>query len=101
MLLLLLSGTLDSRRKAIMFRTRICIKGKINLEWAEWFDGLQIQPGPSSDTILSGDLPDRSAVYGVISRFSSLGMTLISVTCEELPADCHTIEPDFCGHSVD
>lgn len=67
-----------------MFRTKICIKGNINSDWAEWFDGLQMLSSQSADTILFGDLPDRSAVYGVIFRFSSLGMTLVSVTCEEV-----------------
>ncbi len=44
---------------------------------------MQILPNDWGDTILTGDLPDKSAVYGVISRLSSLGVTLVSVYCQE------------------
>ena len=65
-----------------MFHTEIHVKGKLDQSWSGWFDGLQVQAG-NGETILSGDLPDKSWVYGVISRLSSLGVTLISVTCRE------------------
>jgi len=34
--------------------------------------------------ILYGELPDMSAVYGVISRLGSLVIKLVSVTCNEV-----------------
>jgi hypothetical protein len=67
-----------------MFHTKIHIRGKLDPNWSDWFDGVQIQVDTSGDTLLSGSLPDKSAVYGVISHLSSLGLTLISVTCEEV-----------------
>ncbi len=66
-----------------MFTTEIRIKGKLDPTWSDWFGALQVQDSPSGDTVLRGNLPDRSAVYGVISRLSSLGITLISVSCQE------------------
>jgi hypothetical protein len=66
-----------------MFNTEILIKGKIDPTWSDWFEDLQIQPRPSGDTLLTGCLPDRSAVYGVISRLGSLGMTMLSFNCQE------------------
>ncbi len=73
-----------SDRKTAMFQTEIHVKGKLDPHWSDWFEDMQLQVCPSSGTTtLSGNLPDKSAVYGVISRLGSLGITLISVTCQE------------------
>ena len=37
----------------------------------------------SGETMICGSLVDKSAVYGVLSRLSILGLTLISVACDE------------------
>ena len=66
-----------------MFHTEIHIKGKLDAHWSDWFEGLQIRSDSAGDSNLFGDLPDRSAVYGVVSRLGILGITLISVTCRE------------------
>jgi hypothetical protein len=66
-----------------MFHTEIHIKGALDPDWSDWFGEMQIRVSSSGDTILTGDLQDKSAVYGIISRLSSLGITLISVNCDE------------------
>lgn len=66
-----------------MIQTKIQIKGVLDPSWADWFGELEIQSNHSGDTILTGNLPDKSAVYGVVSRLSSLGITLVSMTCQE------------------
>jgi len=66
-----------------MFHTEITIKGKMDSSWSDWFEEMQIWVNPAGDTILCGDLLDKSAVYGMISRLSSLGLTLISVSCQD------------------
>jgi hypothetical protein len=42
-----------------------------------------MQEHDCDETILSGELPDMAAVYGVISRLGSLVIPLISVICIE------------------
>jgi len=42
-----------------------------------------MQENDCDETILSGELPDMAAVYGVISRLGSLVIPLVSVTCVE------------------
>ncbi len=75
-----------------MYQTEIHIRGRLNPSWEDWFEGLTLQEGPQNETILRGELPDMAAVYGVISRLSSLVITLISVDCVDLPdADGHGI----------
>ena len=66
-----------------MFYTEIHIKGKLNPNWFDWFEEMNVRVDSSGDTILYGNLVDKSAVYGVISRLSSLGFMLVSVTCKE------------------
>ena len=66
-----------------MFYTVIHIKGKMNQGWADWFEEMRVSSIESGRTVLSGVLPDISAVYGILSRLSSLGIILISVTCDE------------------
>jgi len=66
-----------------MYHTEIRIKGKMNPKWSDWFGELQVREDLLDDTILSGNLPDMAAVYGVLSRLGSLVITLISVTCQE------------------
>jgi hypothetical protein len=64
------------------------IKEKLDPAWADWFEELQIYPGEDF-TVLCGNLPDKSAVYGILSRLSMLGITLISVNCEEISSPNH------------
>lgn len=64
-----------------MYHTEIHVRGKIDPTWSDWFEELQIEETPGDETILIGQLPDMSAVYGVISRLGSLVLPLISVTC--------------------
>ncbi|HSM23474.1 MAG TPA: hypothetical protein VK856_01260 [Anaerolineaceae bacterium] len=70
-----------------MIQTRIQIKGILDQSWADWFGEMEIQFDQSGDSILIGNLPDKSAVYGMVSRLSSLGITLISLTCQEEKTD--------------
>jgi hypothetical protein len=37
-------------------------------------------------TVLSGSLPDQSALYGVVARLESLGLDLVDI--RRLPPDC-------------
>jgi hypothetical protein len=75
--------TLIVERENQMVQTEIHIKGKIDPNWSDWFENMKLLEKPSGDTMLCGNLPDKSAVYGVISKLSNLGIALISVTCEE------------------
>jgi len=67
-----------------MYHTEIHVKGKINLNWSDWFGELEVQSTSGDETILLGELQDMSAVYGVISRLGSLVIPLISVVCVEV-----------------
>ena len=67
-----------------MYRAEIRIKGTMNPDWSDWFQELRFRSAENDETILYGELPDMSAVYGVISRLGSLVIKLVSVTCKEV-----------------
>ena len=61
----------------------IKIKGKINIDWSEWFDGLEIL-NLNGDSLLQGSVADMAAVYGLIEKIKTLGVELISLNCADL-----------------
>jgi hypothetical protein len=76
-------GKLKMKGKSVMVHTEIQIKGKLSQTWADWFEDMQLCPMDSGDMLLCGELPDKAAVYGVLSRLSNLGISLISVICRD------------------
>jgi hypothetical protein len=59
---------------------RITIKGHLDCEWSDWFDGLTITLGDNGETILTGPLIDQSALHGVLIKIRDLGLPLLSLT---------------------
>ena len=59
---------------------QITVKGHLNPNWANWFDGLTITPLPNGTTVISGPVVDQAALHGVLRKVRDLGMLLISVT---------------------
>ena len=65
---------------------QIRIKGHISDSWASWFEGLTLRRGENGDTVLSGELPDQTALHGVLMLIRDLGLILVEVKC----LDCDT-----------
>lgn len=57
----------------------IRIKGHLNRQWSDWFDGLSIMPEDSGDTLLIGPVVDQAALYGILKKVRDLGLALISI----------------------
>lgn len=61
------------------FTYEIRVDGQLDTRWAEWFDGLTIQYQGSEGTTLTGQLPDQSALLGVLTKIHNLNLILLSV----------------------
>lgn len=58
---------------------RITIKGHLDSEWSDWFDGLTITREDNGETVLSGPIVDQTALHGILIRIRDLGLPLISL----------------------
>ena len=58
---------------------QIRVRGHLDLGWAGWFDGLTITNGEDGNTVLTGPVPDQSALHGLLVKIRNLGLFLISV----------------------
>ena len=67
-----------------MIQVEIHIKGRIEEQWSEWFGGLAVSHPDPDETILSGQVQDEAALYGIISRLRDLGLKLTSLISEDI-----------------
>ena len=58
---------------------QIVVKGHLDSEWSDWFDGLTITLGDNGETILSGPVVDQTALHGVLIKIRDLGLPLLSL----------------------
>jgi len=66
---------------------QIRIEGHVNLDWSASFDEVTVQHTDDGQTILSGALPDQTALHGVLMRIRDLGLTLVEVKRIETPTE--------------
>jgi len=62
-----------------MLRTEVRVKGQIAKHWSSWFEGLTIAHTAEGDTVLSGNVSDQAALYGLLAKLRDLGLVLIAV----------------------
>ena len=58
----------------------IRIAGHLDTQWQDWFDGMSVTLEADGTTLLSGQVPDQPALYGLLRKVRDLGLMLISVT---------------------
>ncbi len=57
----------------------IIVKGHLDIDWSEWFEGLTIAHNDTGETMLSGQIRDQAALYGIIAKVRDMGLFLILV----------------------
>ena len=61
----------------------IKVPGRLDEDWAEWFEGMTITVKTGDDgptiTTLTGVVTDEAALRGLLDRLYSLGLRLLSV----------------------
>ena len=62
-----------------MLGVEIRVKGRIDEDWTEWFEGFSIMYTEQDETLLSGEVVDQSELYGLLAKLRDLGLDLISV----------------------
>ena len=77
-----------------MLQVEIRVKGQIDENWSEWFAGLEIAHTDQDETILTGDVVDQAALYGLLARLRDLGLPLVSATSAEVGRGQATAEKE-------
>jgi ABC-2 type transport system ATP-binding protein len=65
----------------------IRVRGHLDGDWSDWFDGLRIEPIEGGETRLHGPIADQSALHGVLTKIRDSGLPLLSF---------QRIEPELC-----
>lgn len=73
----------DSESGNVYYEIRVL--GLLSDEWSSWFDGLSIahegnQATGEVVTVISGTLPDQSALHGLLNKIRDLNLTILSFT---------------------
>jgi hypothetical protein len=58
----------------------IRLKGHLDQHWSAWFENLTISNEANGEVILSGSLPDQTALHGILIKIRVLGLPLLAVT---------------------
>ncbi len=57
----------------------IIVKGHLDIDWSGWFEGLSIEHNDKGETMLSGQIRDQAALYGLLAKVRDMGLFLMSV----------------------
>ena len=57
----------------------IVVKGHLDIDWSEWFEGLTIAHNNNGETMLSGQVRDQAAFYSLLAKVRDLGLFLVMV----------------------
>jgi hypothetical protein len=66
---------------------RIKVPGELDQRWSDWYGGMTITVGRDDNGLPVSTLTstvDQAALQGLLRRFYSLGLPLISVICVEI-----------------
>jgi hypothetical protein len=58
---------------------QIRLKGFLDSQWSDWFDGFSIAREEDGNTMLTGQVVDQAALHGLLKKIRDLGLSLISI----------------------
>ena len=74
-------GNPNHEKEPTMYRIRV--KNHLGSDWEHWFHGFTITHEGGSVTVLTGEVVDQSALYGLLQKLQNLNLALLSVQCFE------------------
>jgi hypothetical protein len=78
----MLKRDLPPAESKLVQSVEIRVKGRIDRGWSEWIGGLVISYTEQGDTVLTGQIRDQAALYGLLEKLSNVGMQLLSFSSQ-------------------
>jgi len=69
--------------KSTRLTIKITLLERIDEHWSIWFEGLSIYQISETETLLTGEVQDRSALHGYLERIRDLNLKFHSIIVEE------------------
>ena len=57
----------------------IWIKGHLDRQWSDWFDGFTMIDLENDETVLTGPVNDQAALHGLLAKLRDLGLPILLV----------------------
>ena len=57
----------------------IRVRGQLDSNWSDWFNGLEVMPQENGETLITGDIQDQDALQGILTKVFNLRLMLLSV----------------------
>jgi hypothetical protein len=64
----------------------IRLAGHLPRDWTDWFDGFDCTLTETGETVLTGSVPDRASLLGLLGVINRLNLSLLSVKRLDWPA---------------
>ena len=59
----------------------IRIQGHLSEQWVHWLGDLSIENQANGEAVLSGEVADQGALYGILGRMRDVGIVLLALEC--------------------
>jgi hypothetical protein len=69
------------------YRVHLQVQGELSPSWSALFDGLAVTAGADGTTVIRGDLPDESALHGLIAQVRDLGLQVLAAEAHRIGHD--------------
>jgi hypothetical protein len=57
----------------------IHVKGHLDSQWSDWFEGMELKLMENGETVLSGRIMDQAALMGILNKLIRFNLTLLSI----------------------
>jgi hypothetical protein len=63
---------------------QIRLQGQLGAEWRDWLGVMSITLADNGDTLVTSQVVDQAALYGLLRKVRDLGIPLLAVNCIQL-----------------
>ena len=57
----------------------IHVKGHLDSQWSDWFEGMELKLMDNGETVLSGRIVDQAALMGILNKLNRFNLALLSI----------------------